>query len=197
MELIPLIYLKKRQILPSLQKSPLTPQELIEQIENDQPLYCYDLDGIEDNKPNLCTYQRLANHLNLWIDTGPRDLGDVVDIVFAGANTITIRPHLWTRFQLQSIREITENQLFLNYPPLHQRQDPNFSYQDADGIILPPTTEDSRDFKNRTHIKNLSAHTKIYVMLSDYEQLSSWENLDVTGFLVELTNLQEFKKHVH
>jgi hypothetical protein len=133
----------------------------------------------------------------MWVDTGPRDLGDIVDAVLAGATTLTLRPPLWPSFQLNQIRDITENRLFLEQPLINNSQNPSFTNQHADGVVIfPKTPQEQREFKHRTRIKTLSTHTKLYVFLSDPKQIASLESLGVTGILVELHKLPEFKKHV-
>ena len=55
MEIIPLIRMEKRKILDDALSD-----NVLEQIDEEQIIYILDMDGIEKDKPNLCTYQRLS-----------------------------------------------------------------------------------------------------------------------------------------
>jgi len=108
MEIIPLITLEKRRILETNQKTTETKE--IDQINEDEKIYILDKDGIEKDKPNLCLFQKTSNSYSLWIDSGPIELGDIVDSFMAGASAITIRKNLWKKLDLKKIREISENE---------------------------------------------------------------------------------------
>ena len=86
MEIIPVITMEKREI--SKKQSKFLKKYLDERARQ-KPLYILDLFGINKDKPNLCTYQKLSKDFELWIDSGPRNLGDVVDIFMAGANAVS------------------------------------------------------------------------------------------------------------
>ena len=82
--------------------------EILEHVDKDVNIYVLDIDGIEKDKPNLCLYQDLSKSHVLWVDTGPRVLGDIVDVIMAGATNITIRNNLWRGLDVSSIKEITD-----------------------------------------------------------------------------------------
>ena len=111
MEQVPLIKIHKRQILPD---TPLNEEEILEKIGENSLLYILDIDGIEKDKPNLCTFQKLSKNFDLWLDFGPRNLGDIVDGFMAGATRITIRREFCRQIDVDSIREITENKIYAN-----------------------------------------------------------------------------------
>jgi len=75
MEIIPLIYLKKRKILAEKEGECLSLNEMSEQINKDEKIYVLDIDGIEKDKPNLCLYPKLSENHKIWVDAGPRVLG--------------------------------------------------------------------------------------------------------------------------
>ena len=125
MEIIPLLTMKKRNIQNKNYK------EILEKIGDDQLIYIYDLDGIEKDKPNLCTFQKLSKTHLLWIDSGPRDLGDVVDSFMSGVEAVTLRDDLWKNIFLENIREITENKIYSNIK-LKQQQTPKEFYKKFD-----------------------------------------------------------------
>ncbi len=48
-------------------------------------LYVVDLDGIEDNRPQLDFLQEIAREADVWIDAGPRTADQAIDILITGA----------------------------------------------------------------------------------------------------------------
>ena len=53
-------------------------------------LYVVDLDGIERSAPQLDYLQELARGTELWVDAGPKNGGEVADIIIAGASHAVI-----------------------------------------------------------------------------------------------------------
>ncbi|MCI4351518.1 MAG: HisA/HisF-related TIM barrel protein [Thermoplasmata archaeon] len=53
-------------------------------------LYVVDLDGIEHGAPQLDFLQEIARGLELWVDAGPKNAGEVADILVAGATRAVI-----------------------------------------------------------------------------------------------------------
>ncbi len=195
MEIIPLIKLKKRKIIDEDESSS---DNIFEQIDEEQLLYILDLDGIEKDKPNLCTYQKLSKSYELWIDNGPRNLGDVVDAFMAGATRITIRKDLCLQLDIPSIREITENKIYINInledQKTHASED--MFYHEIDGLVNFNNREKIRtDFRYNDFLKQFSIKNKIYSYESDPLNVSYWKNYGMEGLLVEIKKLQEFKKY--
>jgi len=106
MKIIPLIYFQKRKIYAEKDGDALSLKELLSYLDKDTEIYVYDKDGIGRDKPNLCTYPKLSKHCKLWVDWGPRSLGDIVDAVMAGATNITLRKNLWPKADISNIREM-------------------------------------------------------------------------------------------
>ena len=195
MEIIPLIKLKKRKIIDEDESSS---DNIFEQIDEEQLLYILDLDGIEKDKPNLCTYQKLSKSYELWIDNGPRNLGDVVDAFMAGATRITIRKDLCLQLDIPSIREITENKIYININLEDQKTQvsEDMFYHEIDGLVNFNNREKIRlDFRYSEFLKQFSIKNKIYSYESDPLTVSYWKNYGVEGLLVEIKKLQEFKKY--
>ncbi|MBU1940232.1 MAG: hypothetical protein KKC68_00505, partial [Candidatus Thermoplasmatota archaeon] len=65
MELIPLIYIQKRKIHPGPTNRTCDTNDLFNQIKTDTPLYIYDLDGINNDKPNLCLLQKINQNITV------------------------------------------------------------------------------------------------------------------------------------
>jgi len=120
MEIIPLVYIKDRKPRLEGREHPSLLAEVLEQLDEGSSIYFLDADGIEKDKPNLCTYQRLPSRQNMWIDAGPRVLGDVVDVVMAGATTIIVRQNLWPKLDIGRIKEFTENEIYMGVDLKHK-----------------------------------------------------------------------------
>ena len=110
MEIIPCITLKNYKIM----NNSISVTNISEYIKEDEILYILDLDGLEKNKPNLCTFQKLSSKYQLWVDCGPRNIGDIVDIFMTGATSVTIRKVHFPSLNISDIRDISENKVYLN-----------------------------------------------------------------------------------
>jgi uncharacterized protein related to proFAR isomerase len=195
MEIIPLITLEKRTILETKQKTTETKE--IDQINEDEKVYVLDIDGIEKDKPNLCLYQKLSEHLNIWVDAGPRVLGDVVDEVMAGATNITVRTHLWPKADIAAIQEMTENDIYVHVGLKNQKQrDIEVSFFEGFfGLVVFDTKHQIEiDFKYSDLLRQLSKKHSVYVYESDPKHVSYWGKLGVKGLLVEINKIKEFEK---
>ena len=192
MEIIPLIRIQKRKILTNQPE-----KTILDQLKDDEILYIYDLDGIERDKPNLCTFQRVSKSHQIWADSGPRNLGDVVDSFMAGATKITVRPALWQNISIPTIREITENPIFMNINLDVQKRVINekMLFQEADGLVNFNKKEQiESDFKNSDLFRNLQTKNKIYSYEKDPRNIEYWKKQGVEGLLVEINQIKEFKQ---
>lgn len=193
MEIIPIIKLKKRKILGHL-KSSL--KETLKEIDENEKIYILDLDGIEKYKPNFCTFQKLSDSYDLWVDFGPRNIGDIVDAVMAGTTAMTVRMPLRSKIEISEIRNITENKIFTNI---------DFEYQDkydfedlylqlSDGLVTFNTRElIESSFKNSDFLKTIGMKQKTYAYESNSKNSSYWKRFGFKGLLVELDKIKEFK----
>jgi hypothetical protein len=198
MELIPFIYIKNRKITTEKEGAALSVEEIIEQIDKDIILYVLDQDGLEKDKPNLCTYPPLSEHCDLWVDAGPRVLGDIVDYVMAGATHITIRNKFFPHPGIPAIKELTENNLYtdITMQTMDEQNISHISPLDADGAVIPP--EEHRlltDFKSRDLIRTLSTKHDIYAFESDETNYTQWKQLGITGLIIELKQLNKEKNY--
>jgi hypothetical protein len=188
MELIPLVRLKKRKIL-GIDGNIISLDELKTFVDKDDIIYFYDLDGIEKDRPNLCIYQRISHFQKMWIDSGPRNLGDVVDEVMAGATSITLRTKMWPELHVSSIKEIIECKIFMELNVASQEISSfNFSlFPDVDGFVIFITKDQiERDFKVGGFLKDLCLKHRIYVYESDLKNNSYWKTLGVSGLIVDI-----------
>lgn len=114
--MIPIIYIKKKKIVDDNGRILKVSKEIGEVVKSlgkeYGEVYLVDIDGLEKNKADLNLYGKLS-HDSLWIDAGPRFLGDLVDLFVAGASKVTIR---WKKMDMQTMREarrICEGKIFL------------------------------------------------------------------------------------
>jgi len=172
--------------------------EILEQVDKDANIYVLDTDGIEKDKPNLCLYQKLSKSHALWVDTGPRILGDIVDVIMAGATNITVRKNLWHELDVSSIKEITENKIYAGVG-LKSQGDRNteiFPFYDVDGLVVfDGKNQVERDFKYEGFLKNLCTKHEVYAYERDPKNIKYWKNLGITGLLVDISKIKEFKKN--
>ena len=194
MEIIPLIHFRKRNILRQ-DSSKYKIDGFLKNEDLPEKIYLLDHEGIEKNKPNLCTYQKLSKTIEIWVDTGPSDLGDVVDMVMAGATDITLRRQIWPNINLEKIREITESNLYLELS-LKRQDKYNTKHpllDDTDGLVILDNVKEKNT--STELVKKLGRKYKIYIYETDQRNIDHWEELGVYGLIVNLDDLGEFKKH--
>jgi len=181
--------MKNRNIYPGQSQDPLSFKEFLKKIDEDTKIYILDLDGIEKDKPNLCTYQRLSSSHDLWVDNGPRNLGDIVDAVTAGATDITLRINLIHKLNISDIKEISEDKIYTNIDFTE-----DLSFFDTDGLVNFNTREEiETNFKYGEFFKKMILKSKIYSYESDLDNISYWKHFGIEGLLVDLNKLKEFK----
>jgi hypothetical protein len=201
MEIIPLIHMKNKKPLLKNKGGKASIDETLRKLNKDSNIYFLDIDGLEKNKPNFCTYQRLSGHHNMWIDAGPRVLGDVVDAVMAGATSITVRQNLWPKLDIEKIKEFTENEIYAGVDFKTQiKYKIDMGLPDGiDGIVLLNEREEiEKDFKIAESVKNLvskSMQYKLYVYESNPENSYYWEKRGAVGLLVDINKIEGFKNH--
>lgn len=180
MDFIPLIILRKRKIIGNSSKK----------LDEFKRIYILDLDGIEKGRPNFDIYQDLPTTIDLWVDNGPRNVGDVFDSLLAGATDSTIRKNFYKNFKFSDIREITENKIFetINF----EKKDADIN--DFDGLVNfvdRKTIEENKDCYD--YLNDLKMKNKIYTCESNPKNLLFWEELGIKGLLVEVDKFMEFK----
>ena len=192
MEIIPLIYMINRKIHLGKNGEAVSFQEFLKRAEGKQKVYILDLDGIEKDKPNLCTYQRMSSFHEIWVDSGPRDLGDVVDATMAGATDITLRKELCPQLTMAEIKEIIENKIYVNL-----RNNSRLSFENIDGVVNFKSREETeKDYNYRASLKNMGVKSKAYSYESDSRSRSYWEYFNAEGLLVDLNKIKEFENAV-
>ena len=193
MEIIPLIKLKKRKIL-DYPKSYL--KDISKEIDENEKIYILDFDGIDMNKPNLCTVQRLSSSYELWIDFGPKNLGDIVDAIMTGATAITLRKLLWPDIELSDIKDITENKIFTNIDFEYKgRYDFKDIYKEQiDGFVNFYSREEiESSFQNSDYFKTISKKKNIFTYESNLKNITYWKSFGIKGIIVDFDKYKEFK----
>lgn len=190
METIPLVYVKNKRIQIEKDRKNISLDDVLENVTKDKDIYFLDVDGIEKNKPNLCTYQKIAEKRNIWVDAGPRVLGDVVDLLMAGANKITIRPHLFPIEEIPSIKDVTENMIY-SVVDLLKDEENSFAFSQLfpsiDGLVFfSDRKKIEGDFKKEDLLKSLCTKYKVYVAETDEKNIPYWNKIGGSGVLLDL-----------
>jgi uncharacterized protein related to proFAR isomerase len=196
MEVISIIYLKKRKILSEKEGEQISLNDLFERIDKDKKIYVLDIDGIEKDKPNLCLYPKLSENHKIWVDAGPRVIGDVVDSIMGGATTITVRKKIWPEPDISGIKEITESEIYID---IDSKNNNMHSIKislinNADGLVIfNDKNQIETDFKFSSSLKNLSVKYKIYVYESNEKNFYYWKAQGVAGILMDLDKIKEIR----
>lgn len=192
MEIIPCVTLKNYKII----NNSISVTNISEYIKEEEILYILDLDGIEKGKLNLCTFQKLSSKYQLWIDCGPRNIGDVVDIFMAGATSITVRRTLNPSFSISDIRDISDSKVYLkiDFKDYKNYSDDDLFLKDYDGIVNFNNKEEiEQDFKFGEYLNKITMQNKIYYFEDNPKNNSYWERFGATGLLVDINKFKGFK----
>jgi hypothetical protein len=188
MEIIPFIHLTKqfeKETLPSFNLKEM------KETHNISDLYIIDKEGIEKNRPRFCFYQRYSSLFDLWVDAGPRSIEDIVDNVFAGAKRIVIRATLWSEPSIASIRELTENDIFLaiSLDGVINNTYPKILFNEVDGVIIfIPKEFQKIGFKHESTINRVSEKKPCYIFSNN--DISFWKEKNIKGYLQDVATLR-------
>ena len=195
MDIIPLIYIKNRKLRGAIEGKMLLINELPEQSDAGK-LYVKDSDGIEKDEPNLDIYQKLSEKHDLWVDAGPRMFGDVVDIIMAGATSITLRKNLFPTEEISNIKEVTETAIYINTDLKDEKQDMASAISHSvDGLVISCNGKQIEDdFKISELFRTMCNKYKVYVAELDEKNISYWTNIGVAGVLLDLETMKKVSK---
>jgi uncharacterized protein related to proFAR isomerase len=195
MNIIPLIHIYKRKIVNSDYNIIDNINDFLSNYKDDY-IYLLDHDGINKNRPNLCLFQRLSKKYDLWVDTGPRDLGDIVDLVIAGSSKITVRENFLRENDIFLIKDFIENEVYININTNFNLLDESKIKSNVNGLVLFINDINSRfDFKSKSYLKNLLKYNKIYYYLSNKENFQYIKNYDFEGYLIDIDKVKEYEKY--
>ena len=112
----------------------------------------------------------------------------------AGAEKITIRKNKWEKFDFTTLKEITENSVFICMERNSNIDD--IIINSSDGIVLSEKKDDiERDFKFESNIKSLCMKKDIYSFESDIKNYNFWKNIGIKGLIVPLDLVEVFMKN--
>jgi len=195
MEIIPIITLKNFQTMENL----ILLNDLSKSVKAEEKIYVLDLDGIEKNKINLDFYQKISQSYDLWVDCGPRNLGDVVDIFTSGANSITIRKNLFPTLNISDIKDLSENKIYLkvDYQFFEKPSFDDSILKEYDGFVNFYSKEEiEKNIILQEFIKKVNKQNKVYCYENNDKNYFFWENIGVAGLLVDINKLKGFKNGI-
>lgn len=173
----------------------LSLSDLFDAVPSDEKVYLYDHDGIEKDKPNLCLYQKLSERYTLWVDGGPRTSGDVVDMLMTGITTLTVRQTVWRSIDLSTIKELTENEVFLFAGIFNNTViSPSTEQlgQEAGVVLFSSDAQmDSRRYQHLLHTGKKGY--KVFVYDGSLDHFKYWKNKDITGLITDLPYWKKVK----
>ena len=192
MEIVPLIYVKNKKIIGGMESKIISLADLLD--TTDEKIYLKDIDGIEKNKPNLNLYQKLSETRKLWIDAGPRVLGDIVDLVMAGGGSLTIQMDLFASKDVSAVKEVTECDVYIGIREEQLERDFSpLSLDDMTGAVVYAN-------KNTEHIDFYADAVKgflkrckkrVYVAGATEKTATYWKELGAYGLIVELEAMRK------
>ncbi|MDG6229347.1 MAG: hypothetical protein QCH96_05225 [Candidatus Thermoplasmatota archaeon] len=194
MQEILLIHMRRGKIVLDLSSKDI--RDILDRLQG-SIIYVFDEDGIKRNHPNVSLYQRLTNIAELWVDAGPRTVGDIVDDVFSGAQRIVIRPDLWVELDLHTVVDLTENELMALYHSSDiQKGIPyDMVFTQSHGVVLQ-FDEDSTplDFKMNGIIKQICKVKPTYILDTRKQQMEKWDTFGITAVFRPLDQMEVFDK---
>jgi len=187
MKIIPLITIKKGELLTSDFNKII--KDTLDKYK-DKILYLYDLDGINRNKPNLCLFQKLSKTHELWVDAGPRSIGDIVDVIVSGASKITIRLDLFELSDILSINEILENEIYLSITDKNNSKHNNIKKN----LNILKLVNDKIISKIENKYKNLQdfLDEESYIYISSKNDVKKIKT-NISGYIIDIEKIEEFK----
>ncbi|HDM67225.1 MAG TPA: hypothetical protein ENG62_02430 [Thermoplasmatales archaeon] len=186
MEYIPLIRVKRRKIGNNISEEKIRETQL-----KGYKIYILDEDGIRKDKPNVSLYQRLSRYQEIWVDAGPRNEGDLVDILIAGASMVTLRRENWYNLDINELRELTENPLYL-YVEVSRTIEKQLLSQYDGIVVFTPIEKLREDFTLEGILKELCRKIDTYAYERNPTYIRSWENIGVKGLIVDIEEIERF-----
>jgi len=189
MQKIPVIYFKKNKIKTSQDSKEISLEDLVEKYSNQKQLYIFDYDGIEKNRPNLCSYPKLSKNFDIWVDSKPEELGDIVDYVLSGGYKIIIRKNQIEKNNIDHIKDITENEIYagLNLSEIKNLDLEIPDLDKFDGFIIFNTKDEiEKDYHIREKFNKIVTNKDIYIYEPKGKYKVYWNGKKIKGLLVDL-----------
>jgi len=198
MKVIPLIYFEKRKLYTDNSGELVSLKDLLKEIDKETNVYILDKDGINNDRPNLCTYPKLSEHCKIWVDHGPRSLGDVVDAVLAGASSITIRKNIWPKASALKIKEITDSEIYEKFDTEnHSYEKSSFllSSDFKDFVVFPDKDRLDKEINYDDKIKKICKKFNTYVIEFDERYFSFWKKTGAKSIITEYNTWKKVKDY--
>ena len=192
MDFIPIIKIKNRKIVNCNNTEIKNIKTLLKK-HQDKTIYILDYDGIKKDKPNLCLLQKLSKKYKLWIDQGPRSLGDIVDSIIAGTENITVRLNLIENNDIINIKDIIENKIYLNIDETNVNDLASVYNFNFDGYTMFINEKLLANFKIIDIIKNFVKKNSSYIYIKNKSELDILNKYDFKGFLSDIEKIEELK----
>jgi hypothetical protein len=115
----------------------------------------------------------------------------------AGTSRLTIRDNLWKEEDLVTIKEITENEIykFIAYNDIDKIYNKSISSY-IDGVLLFPNKNKTiSNFKHNNIIKNMCSRFKLFIYDVDIDDVKFWSSFPIQGLIVDIINLEAFKRY--
>jgi len=160
--------------------------------------YILDVSGVKKNHPSLSLHQYAHRWFDTIVDAGCHHVGDVVDVLLAGADIVVLRPGVWQEIDFRSIRDISESKIYVWFDPLeeYEEKQSKLLFSDADGVIVHLDHLSSPlSFQIRDKLKSMiSAHSVENIMVFDPQKKheKEWGLLDLNAAVVNSSQLGDF-----
>lgn len=160
--------------------------------------YILDVSGVKKNHPSLSLHQYAHRWFDTIVDAGCHHVGDVVDILLAGADIVVLRPGIWQEIDFRSIRDISESKIYVWFDPLEQYEEKQskLHFSDADGIIVHLDHLSSPlSFQIREKMKSfISAHSVENIIVFDPQKKheKEWSLWGLNTAVVNSSQLGDF-----
>lgn len=89
-------------------------REFIESCE-DSKLYLLDIDAYMGREMNIKVYNELSGIFDMWIDSAPRRVEDVMDLIVLGAQYAVLNDFYMEEERIMKTLELTENIVLKSY----------------------------------------------------------------------------------
>ena len=159
MEIIPLIYVNNDNVLDSKGLRVRDWNKFMEHMNN---VYVFDIGGMKRNKPSLELYQRIGEYAALWVDASPRRFEDVMDVVVAGAEKVTIRKPFFSD-DVSKVFDAVEVEVYSGFD-VEELVSNRLSDLHGEWTGVVVYVKNPLSLKERGFLRDLAAETPVFVV---------------------------------
>ncbi len=187
MEIIPVIHLENRKIFSEYRGKELTRRGLEETLGKDDKIYVLDHDGLDKNKPNLCTFPKLSKKFKIFVDCGPREPGDVVDEVLAGASSVVIRKKIWPNVIISELTSLTEVDIYYGFNHKTEGVVDYSLLKKSSGLIILNYFENNNASLSGLNINTYLGRYPILIYVENLKKAKYLEKIGVDFLLLDIS----------